>query len=338
MTVGTGNDAARLARAAGQGPGSLRPGGSVTPGEAPTGSARPPSGPSYGDPRQGAGAEPDRRLLVSTLGRAAPPDYHCRIRWTSRLASIQRRWLAVPAWCGRRASSPSSAWYVATCPARAGRSTSKAGPFAGCGCRSNWSSYLLARAYLHPLYQGRSGARRKHFSSSKRPIWWVAIWPQSCVTAALPSLRGGLNMHWRGALLSLTRIWNGGDLWQADPRSRGSHARHSRFWPADQYRPGGGQPSFDKQFVRDWLLASRWDRNSPPPALPDEVVARTREKYVEAYERLTGCKFQGWLTLERRGVCARLDIPPPPPGEGRGEGMLSRRAITDAGFAPPSGL
>jgi phosphoribosylaminoimidazole-succinocarboxamide synthase len=66
----------------------------------------------------------------------------------------------------------------------------------------------------------------------------------------------------------------------------------SRFWPADQYQPGGGQPSFDKQFVRDWLLASRWDRNSPPPALPDEVVARTREKYVEAYLRLTGREFQ----------------------------------------------
>ena len=66
----------------------------------------------------------------------------------------------------------------------------------------------------------------------------------------------------------------------------------SRFWPAAQYRPGGGQPSFDKQFVRDWLLASRWDRNSPPPALPDEVVARTREKYVEAYQQLTGRQFQ----------------------------------------------
>jgi phosphoribosylaminoimidazole-succinocarboxamide synthase len=66
----------------------------------------------------------------------------------------------------------------------------------------------------------------------------------------------------------------------------------SRFWPADQYRPGGGQPSFDKQFVRDWLLASRWDRNSPPPALPDEVVARTREKYIEAFQRLTGRAFQ----------------------------------------------
>lgn len=65
----------------------------------------------------------------------------------------------------------------------------------------------------------------------------------------------------------------------------------SRFWPADQYEPGHGQPSFDKQFVRDWLLASDWDRNSPPPPLPDEVVAKTRAKYVEAFERLTGRTF-----------------------------------------------
>ena len=59
----------------------------------------------------------------------------------------------------------------------------------------------------------------------------------------------------------------------------------SRFWPADQYEPGHGQPSFDKQFVRDWLETTGWDKNSPPPALPDEVVTKTRRKYIEAYER-----------------------------------------------------
>jgi len=62
----------------------------------------------------------------------------------------------------------------------------------------------------------------------------------------------------------------------------------SRFWPADQYEPGHGQPSYDKQFVRDWLLATTWDKNSPPPALPDEIVRKTREKYVEAFTKLTG--------------------------------------------------
>jgi len=65
----------------------------------------------------------------------------------------------------------------------------------------------------------------------------------------------------------------------------------SRFWPADRYEPGRSQPSFDKQYVRDWLLTTGWDRNSPPPELPDEVVARTRKKYIEAYERLTEREF-----------------------------------------------
>ncbi len=61
----------------------------------------------------------------------------------------------------------------------------------------------------------------------------------------------------------------------------------SRFWPLDQYRPGGTQPSFDKQPVRDWLDASGWDKNSPPPTLPPEVVEQTTARYVEALRRLT---------------------------------------------------
>ena len=65
----------------------------------------------------------------------------------------------------------------------------------------------------------------------------------------------------------------------------------SRFWPADQFSPGQSQPSFDKQFVRDWLETTTWDKNSPPPALPDNVVTGTRDKYIEAYERLTGTTF-----------------------------------------------
>jgi phosphoribosylaminoimidazole-succinocarboxamide synthase len=70
----------------------------------------------------------------------------------------------------------------------------------------------------------------------------------------------------------------------------------SRYWPRDGWAPGGPQPSFDKQYVRDWLTspASGWDRSSgePPPPLPDEVVARTRATYVEAYQRLTGEEFR----------------------------------------------
>ena len=62
----------------------------------------------------------------------------------------------------------------------------------------------------------------------------------------------------------------------------------SRYWPQDSYRPGGPQPSFDKQYVRDYLEAIRWNKQPPVPTLPDEVVLRTREKYLEAHRRLTG--------------------------------------------------
>jgi phosphoribosylaminoimidazole-succinocarboxamide synthase len=73
----------------------------------------------------------------------------------------------------------------------------------------------------------------------------------------------------------------------------------SRFWPADQYEPGRGQPSFDKQYVRDWAASTGWDRNPPAPPIPDDVVARTREKYVEAYERITGEPFSAWVDRTR---------------------------------------
>ena len=62
----------------------------------------------------------------------------------------------------------------------------------------------------------------------------------------------------------------------------------SRYWPRDQYAPGGAQPSFDKQFVRDYLEEIRWNKQPPVPSLPDEVVLKTRDKYLEAYRRLTG--------------------------------------------------
>jgi phosphoribosylaminoimidazole-succinocarboxamide synthase len=65
----------------------------------------------------------------------------------------------------------------------------------------------------------------------------------------------------------------------------------SRFWPSSTWSPGSVQPSFDKQYVRDWLTSSGWDRVSPPPELPDDVVAATRDRYVTAYEQLTGRTF-----------------------------------------------
>ena len=71
----------------------------------------------------------------------------------------------------------------------------------------------------------------------------------------------------------------------------------SRFWPVDKYQPGKNPPSYDKQFVRDWLETTGWDKNSPPPALSQDVVDRTRAKYIEAFERITGKPFasRAWL-------------------------------------------
>ncbi len=69
----------------------------------------------------------------------------------------------------------------------------------------------------------------------------------------------------------------------------------SRFWPADQYEPGRSQPSFDKQYVRDWAAGTGWDKSPPAPAIPDDVVAQTRERYVRAYELLAGEPFSAWV-------------------------------------------
>jgi phosphoribosylaminoimidazole-succinocarboxamide synthase len=76
----------------------------------------------------------------------------------------------------------------------------------------------------------------------------------------------------------------------------------SRYWPAEGFQPGHPQPSFDKQYVRDWAAASGWDKRPPAPAIPGEVVAGTRARYLEVYELITGEPFEAWL--ERSGSAA----------------------------------
>jgi phosphoribosylaminoimidazole-succinocarboxamide synthase len=76
----------------------------------------------------------------------------------------------------------------------------------------------------------------------------------------------------------------------------------SRYWPADGYEPGRGQPSFDKQYVRDWAAASGWDKKPPAPPIPHDIVVGTRARYVEAYELITGEPFTAWL--QRTGAGA----------------------------------
>ena len=108
--------------------------------------------------------------------------------------------------------------------------------------------------------------------------------------------RGAVLSAERGILLADTKLELGHD--RSGVLTLGDEVLtpdSSRFWPADGYQPGRTQPSYDKQYVRDWLDASGWDRTAPGPELPDDVVERTRAKYVEAYERLTGSSFDSWL-------------------------------------------
>ena len=149
-----------------------------------------------------------------------------------------------------------------------------------------------ARAHLHARHQGRVRPRREH-PLRRRPR------RSSAQDIAEQARAASLKLYHfardyarqRGIIIADTKFEFGlldGKLILIDevltPDS-------SRFWPADQYQPGKAQPSFDKQFVRDYLETLDWNKTPPAPALPPEVVARTQAKYLEAYERLTGKKL-----------------------------------------------
>ena len=108
--------------------------------------------------------------------------------------------------------------------------------------------------------------------------------------------RGAALAESRGVLLADTKLEFGVD--PAGVLTLGDEVLtpdSSRFWPADAWHPGRPQPSYDKQYVRDWLTASSWDRIAPGPELPPDVVEQTRARYVDAYERLTGSAFDSYL-------------------------------------------
>ena len=103
--------------------------------------------------------------------------------------------------------------------------------------------------------------------------------------------KGSAYARERGILIADTKFewgWSDGELILIDEALTPDS---SRFWPADKYEPGRSQPSFDKQFVRDYLDRTGWDKQSTPPSLPDDIVSNTRLKYIEAYEQLTGGTF-----------------------------------------------
>ena len=110
--------------------------------------------------------------------------------------------------------------------------------------------------------------------------------------ASLDTYRRGVEyVHQRGIIIADTKFewgWANDELILIDELLTPDS---SRFWPSDQFEPGRLQASFDKQFVRDWLETTPWDKNSEPPTLPDQIVAQTRSKYIDAYERLTDRTF-----------------------------------------------
>ena len=124
--------------------------------------------------------------------------------------------------------------------------------------------------------------------------------PRSRSTASVPPMPGT-----RGLVLADTKFEFGVD---ADGHvTLGDEALtpdSSRYWSAAEYAPGGSPPSFDKQYVRDWCLATGWDRTPPGPALPEDVVAGTRARYVEAFERVTDIPFDRYLEDPEVVLCA----------------------------------
>ena len=248
------------------------------------------------------------------------------------------------------AARRSSASRAAISPARAGRTIARPARCAASRCRR-----VCARAIGCPRRSSRRRPRRRagttRTSPKRRP-------PRSSATRAAPALKA-LTLDALRARRGARRVarhhprrhevrvrrWptHDGDDAESILIDEVMTPDSSRFWPADTTRPGGPQPSFDKQFVRDYLEAIRWNKQPPVPSLPDDVVARTREKYLDAFRRLTG---------PGAGVTdARATRRPRPRDGGQGHPLRRRRARIRAALhqrarskrrtatsaAPPSG-
>ncbi len=148
-----------------------------------------------------------------------------------------------------------------------------------------------------PIFTPATKAEAGHDENVSTDLMAKAIGTELAATLASASLdlfeKASRHAEGRGLILADTKFEFG-----RDPRTgkillidEALTPDSSRYWHAESYRPGGPQASFDKQYVRDWLDASGWDKASPPPPLPDEVVDRTRSKYIQAFETLTGQTF-----------------------------------------------
>ena len=195
----------------------------------------------------------------------------------------------LPVECVVRGYITGSGWKDYQATGRRGRDRAARGPA---------RVRAAARADLHALDEGRRRPRRddrlrpgRGRSSATGRSWRSCATCRSRCTPSPPSTPRS-----RGVILADTKFEFGRD---ADGVLRvGDEVLtpdSSRFWPADSYEVGKPQPTFDKQYVRDWASGTGWDKKPPAPAIPDDVVAGTRARYVEAYEKITGEPFDDWL-------------------------------------------
>ena len=223
--------------------------------------------------------------LISTDVHAAPialaPGEIESLRGRSMLVKKAR---VVPFECVVRGYLSGSAW-------KEYRST-------GMVCGISLPSGLVESQAIEPIFTPATKAQTGHDENVSFEVMASSVGKEVAETLQSMSLEvyriASLHAAGRGLILADTKFEWGfddetGELLLVDevftPDS-------SRFWAAQSYRPGGPQPSFDKQFVRDWLETTTWDKASPPPELPEPVVEKTRRKYIEAYEQLTGRAFR----------------------------------------------
>ena len=252
------------------------------------------------DPRQGA--RPDRPVGVlvraDARDRPEPPAGAARRRPLARVPAARDA-----AGRGRRARLPVRLGLEGLpgdrvgLRARAPRRARRVGPAAG--------------ADRHPGDEGRRPATTRTSTRGPRPSSSApSAGPRSRRSRSRSTRSRPAHAEARGIILADTKFELGLDR-RRDARTLGDEALtpdSSRFWPADEYAPGGPQPSFDKQYVRDYCESLGWDRTDPGPEVPADVVAGTRARYVEAFERLTGLAFDAVHRRPAGGAAVKVTV------------------------------
>ena len=201
---------------------------------------------------------------------------------------MRRRCTAAGCWCAAPNGSTSSAWCAATSSGSAWAEYRRLGTVAGEPLAANLvESQQLARPIFTPAIKAESGHDEN--ISRARLARMLGSGARAAAGTTQPQLyaAGAEHAPSRGLILADTKFEFGvldGEVILIDEALTPDS---SRYWPADQYRPGGPQPSFDKQFLRDFLDASGWNKEPPPPRLPQHVIDGTAARYAEALRRLT---------------------------------------------------